>query len=195
MQAPAKKFPDIREGSGPIPRCLQCGSGPGSARILPCRPQPLTGKEPLPSAYQNFFHFPQLFFQNPLHFRKECDIIYKSVQWPLSQAAKTSPSHGEGMGSIPVGVTRQTKSESVSQRKRIRFSCIFVSFRAPQNGRRASSACRFAVPVHFPGGLRGAGGPGIFCPAPASSRNAHCGAAGACASGATGRCAARRPSG
>ena len=25
--------------------------------------------------------------------------------WPLSQTAKTSPSHGEDMGSIPVGVT------------------------------------------------------------------------------------------
>lgn len=29
-------------------------------------------------------------------------------QWPLSQTAKTSPSHGEDMGSIPVGVTNFT---------------------------------------------------------------------------------------
>ena len=29
---------------------------------------------------------------------------------PLSQAAKTSPSHGEGMGSIPVGVTNKKKA-------------------------------------------------------------------------------------
>ena len=28
--------------------------------------------------------------------------------WPLSQTAKTSPSHGEDMGSIPVGVTNFT---------------------------------------------------------------------------------------
>ena len=29
---------------------------------------------------------------------------------PLSQTAKTSPSHGEDMGSIPVGVTKRTSS-------------------------------------------------------------------------------------
>ncbi len=28
------------------------------------------------------------------------------MTWPHSQAAKTSPSHGEGVGSIPAGVTK-----------------------------------------------------------------------------------------
>ena len=37
--------------------------------------------------------------------RKNRVIITKSYRWPLSQTVKTSPSHGEDMGSIPVGVT------------------------------------------------------------------------------------------
>ena len=49
--------------------------------------------------------FFQLFFKNLLHFQKSCAIISKSSKRPLSQTAKTSPSHGEDMGSIPVGVT------------------------------------------------------------------------------------------
>ena len=36
-----------------------------------------------------------------------CVIITKSKARPLSQTVKTSPSHGEDMGSIPVGVTKQ----------------------------------------------------------------------------------------
>ncbi len=45
-----------------------------------------------------------------MQFRAECVIIAKHSVRPLSQAAKTSPSHGEGMGSIPVGVTNQKRS-------------------------------------------------------------------------------------
>ncbi len=32
--------------------------------------------------------------------------------WPVGQAAKTSPFHGENMGSIPVRVTRKSTCES-----------------------------------------------------------------------------------
>ena len=34
--------------------------------------------------------------------------------WPHSQAAKTSPSHGEGVGSIPTGVTKSNLTRTLS---------------------------------------------------------------------------------
>ena len=46
-------------------------------------------------------------FKKGLQFEKSCGIIAESMTWPLSQTAKTSPSHGEDMGSIPVGVTKK----------------------------------------------------------------------------------------
>ncbi len=36
-------------------------------------------------------------------------------KWPISQTVKTSPSHGEDMGSIPVWVTRDSSSVSFLQ--------------------------------------------------------------------------------
>ena len=66
--------------------------------------------------------------KNPTFFKKTIAFSKKmwynnqvSKTWPLSQAAKTSPSHGEGMGSIPVGVTNQVKDEHVSDRRRVRL--------------------------------------------------------------------------
>ena len=50
------------------------------------------------------------FFKKVLHFPFECDIITQYSKRPVSQAAKTSPSHGEGMGSIPVRVTKKEKA-------------------------------------------------------------------------------------
>ena len=48
------------------------------------------------------------FFQKPIAFSKKMWYNNQVARtWPLSQAAKTSPSHGEGMGSIPVGVTKK----------------------------------------------------------------------------------------
>ena len=41
-----------------------------------------------------------------LTFLKKSDIISKYQTWPVGQAAKTSPSHGENMGSIPVRVIK-----------------------------------------------------------------------------------------
>ena len=41
-----------------------------------------------------------------LTFLKKSDIISKYQPWPVGQAAKTSPSHGENMGSIPVRVIK-----------------------------------------------------------------------------------------
>ena len=47
------------------------------------------------------------FFKKVLQFENEYAIIATLFSRPLSQTAKTSPSHGEDMGSIPVGVTRK----------------------------------------------------------------------------------------
>ena len=44
---------------------------------------------------------------------------------PHSQAAKTSPSHGEGVGSIPAGVTKRNKSELFRRSKLVRI-CFFT---------------------------------------------------------------------
>ena len=40
-----------------------------------------------------------------LQFARECGTIGKVPKRPVSQTVKTSPSHGEDMGSIPVRVT------------------------------------------------------------------------------------------
>ena len=45
-----------------------------------------------------------------MQFDKRYDIITQYSKRPVSQAAKTSPSHGEGMGSIPVRVTKKEKA-------------------------------------------------------------------------------------
>ena len=36
--------------------------------------------------------------------------LFRKRLWPLGQAAKTAPSHGAIMGSIPVGVTKKRKT-------------------------------------------------------------------------------------
>ena len=36
--------------------------------------------------------------------------LFRKRLWPLGQAAKTAPSHGAIMGSIPVGVIKKNKS-------------------------------------------------------------------------------------
>ena len=53
--------------------------------------------------------------------------------WPLSQAAKTSPSHGEGMGSIPVGVT---KKKAHRKRGVLSFCAPSRTHTAPRRGGR-----------------------------------------------------------
>ena len=59
------------------------------------------------------------FFQKPIAFLKKMWYNNQVARtWPLSQAAKTSPSHGEGMGSIPVGVT---KKENAPQTRGVFF--------------------------------------------------------------------------
>ena len=47
-----------------------------------------------------------------MQFEKLYDIIplFRKRLWPLGQAAKTAPSHGAIMGSIPVGVTKKRKT-------------------------------------------------------------------------------------
>ena len=47
----------------------------------------------------------QIFLKKLLQFVFRCDII-RYVMWPVGQAAKTSPSHGENGGSIPPRVTK-----------------------------------------------------------------------------------------
>ena len=55
------------------------------------------------------------FFQKPIAFLKKMWYNNQVARtWPLSQAAKTSPSHGEGMGSIPVGVTKKENIRTCS---------------------------------------------------------------------------------
>ncbi len=54
----------------------------------------------------------KFFSKKVLQSQEKYDIITKlskdrSRPRPLGQAAKTSPSHGENMGSIPVGVTKK----------------------------------------------------------------------------------------
>ena len=46
--------------------------------------------------------------------------------WPLSQTAKTSPSHGEDMGSIPVGVTNLADLPALP--KQVSFSQLVCGF-------------------------------------------------------------------
>lgn len=50
---------------------------------------------------------------------------YKHL-WFVGQAAKTSPSHGEGVGSIPAGVTKRNKSELFRRSKLVRI-CFLLS--------------------------------------------------------------------
>lgn len=47
--------------------------------------------------------------------------------WPLSQTVKTSPSHGEDMGSIPVGVTTGSFKDEAANL----FRAISSAGRAP----------------------------------------------------------------
>ncbi len=63
------------------------------------------------SLYLQFIH---IFFGKTLAFPVQ--ICYNTIAlmiWPVGQAAKTSPSHGENMGSIPVRVTIAEKVEPV----------------------------------------------------------------------------------
>ena len=61
--------------------------------------------------------------------RKNRVIITKSYRWPLSQTVKTSPSHGEDMGSIPVGVTTK-QAERLASFMQVSFSQLVCSLRA-----------------------------------------------------------------
>ena len=56
----------------------------------------------------------------------ESDRRYQSstvslIIWPLGQAVKTSPFHGGNTSSNLVGVTKQSKDEPVSFRRRVRL--------------------------------------------------------------------------
>ena len=46
---------------------------------------------------------------------------FKEEIWPVGQAVKTPPFHGGNMGSSPVRVTKQSKDEPVSFRRRVRL--------------------------------------------------------------------------
>ena len=46
---------------------------------------------------------------------------------PVGQAAKTSPSHGENMGSIPVRVTKRNKSELFRRSKVVRICFLYLT--------------------------------------------------------------------
>ena len=72
------------------------------------------------------------FFQKPIAFlKKMCYNNQVARTWPLSQAAKTSPSHGEGMGSIPVGVT---KKKAHRKRGALSFCAPSRTHTAPRRG-------------------------------------------------------------
>ena len=70
--------------------------------------------------------------------------------WPHGQAVKTPPFHGGNMGSSPVGVTKQVKSEPVSFRRRIRLYHILQ--KDLLNGVRdftSHAAFRYLVILHY----------------------------------------------
>ena len=50
------------------------------------------------------------------------EILYSMR--PVGQAVKTRPFHGCNMGSIPVRVTKQNKSEPYAGRRRVRICCL-----------------------------------------------------------------------
>ena len=55
-------------------------------------------------------------------------IIIAFVRF-LGQAVKTSPSHGENRGSIPLGTATVSNNSPTRRRKRLRFLFLF-----PENG-------------------------------------------------------------
>ncbi len=76
--------------------------------------------------------FSETFFQKPLaFFGKMCYNIKVSKCWPLSQTVKTSPSHGEDMGSIPVGVTSILNYRKGNRANGFHFWAISSAGRAP----------------------------------------------------------------
>ncbi len=75
---------------------FECGSGAGRGHAFQ-----------LAQLFANFSQIFLTFFQKGID--KRSGLCYNSRvarTWPHSQAAKTSPSHGEGVGSIPAGVTK-----------------------------------------------------------------------------------------
>ncbi len=70
---------------------------------------------------EKYFEKTRFFLQNLLLFSKTCGIISAFDKRPVGQAVKTSPSHGENMGSIPVRVTKEAKNEPKSKGIRVRF--------------------------------------------------------------------------
>ena len=68
----------------------------------------------------------QLFSKNLLTNQNKRDIIVELTnQWPVGQAAKTSASHAENMGSIPVPVTRK-ETDTLN-------GCLFLFLCSAQN--------------------------------------------------------------
>ena len=65
------------------------------------------------------------FFKKGLTFPCPYDIINTVEARPVGQEAKTRPSHGCNMGSIPVRVTKQDKSELLRKSKLVRI-CFFT---------------------------------------------------------------------
>ena len=70
----------------------------------------------------------EIFFEKPLAIRREMWYNRQvNESWPLSQTVKTSPSHGEDMGSIPVGVTTGSFKDEAANL----FRAISSAGRAP----------------------------------------------------------------
>ena len=51
--------------------------------------------------------------------------LFRKRLWPLGQAAKTAPSHGAIMGSIPVGVTKTNVSELLCNKQGVRIRFLY----------------------------------------------------------------------
>ncbi len=71
----------------------------------------------------------RFFAEKGLQIRVECGIIiYANRKWPVGQEAKTTPSHGVIMGSIPVRVTSKVpaKTLKVSSREIIYMSVHII---------------------------------------------------------------------
>ncbi len=70
---------------------------------------------------------------------------------PHSQAAKTSPSHGEGVGSIPAGVTKRNKSELFRRSKLVRICFLLSAWQGAHRAACSLPSCSavFAIDAEY----------------------------------------------
>ena len=63
---------------------------------------------------------------------------------PVGQAAKTSPSHGENRGSIPLRVTKRNKSELFRKSKLVRICFLLLNYQIDAVSERGHATSLFS---------------------------------------------------